>query len=116
MYSMVSSIGMLVNKESISYEIYSSSRLRGVWFLIIDTNVWVSLILYSCSHKGFRYCNITLEALHVYVPIWDIIGWKFRLSTVILSNELNLWVLLLCGVLQVHDRLISFPHIYHIHL
>ena len=44
MYSMVSSTGIVVNKESKSYEIHSSSGLRGDWFLIIDANVWVSLI------------------------------------------------------------------------
>ena len=74
---MVSSTGMLVNKESISYETHSSSELKGFWFLIIDANVWVSLILYSFSHKGLRY-DITLEALYVSaylnkqkVAVWE---------------------------------------------
>ena len=59
MYSMVSSTGMLVNWESTSHETYSSSEIRGVWFLIIDANVWVSLILYLFSHKGFKYCELS---------------------------------------------------------
>ena len=62
---MVTCPDMLVNKESTSCETYSSSGLRDVWFFIIVANVWVSLILYSFSHKDLRYGDIMCMFLSV---------------------------------------------------
>ena len=52
-YSIVSVTGMFVNRESTSYETYSSSSLKGGWSLIRDANSCVSDILFWRLHKWF---------------------------------------------------------------
>ena len=45
-YSIVYATGIFVNRESTSYETYSSSSFKGSWSLIRDANSCVSGILY----------------------------------------------------------------------
>ena len=64
MYSIVSATGIFVNRESTSYETYSSWSLKGGWSLIKDANSCVSDILYWLLHSGFRYSAV------MFAPLW----------------------------------------------
>ena len=64
MYSIVSATGIFVNRESTSYETYSSSSLKGGWSLIKDANSCVSDILCWLLHSGFRYSAV------MFAPLW----------------------------------------------
>ena len=45
-YSIVYATGIFINRESTSYETYSSSSFKGSWSWIRDANSCVSVILY----------------------------------------------------------------------
>ena len=65
---MVSSTGMLVKRDSTSYETFSYSFELEAFFTK-SGKVKVSLIVYSFLANGFRYLAITFDALYIKVLV-----------------------------------------------
>ena len=65
---MVSSTGMLVKRDSTSYETFSYSFELDAFFTK-SGKVKVSLIAYSFLANDFRYLAITFDALYIKVLV-----------------------------------------------
>ena len=71
---------------STSYETSSSSSARAL-LLTKSGNAKEFLITYSFFASGFKYCETTLAAWCVCVPVWSTMGRSFRSSNEISSND-----------------------------
>ena len=69
MYFIVSSIGIVVNKDSKSLETSSLSSSNGRKIGSMYGNRWVFEMEYMFWHNGFKWLEMILAALYVNVPI-----------------------------------------------
>ena len=67
---MVYSTGILVKRDSTSYEI-SSYAFELDAFFTKSGKVKVPLVLYLFLTSGVRYLAITFDALHIYTCLFD---------------------------------------------